>query len=124
MKALEVYAAAQAILTELSAQDAFAFQPDIARLRKLIRILEANKAHKSAATISDLNESLTAQGYPDYLIRAIQAGTIMYEGWDFLYTVNGYCPECEEKLDEFTGSCDPCHLIPALNPDYQKWLEI
>lgn len=35
---------------------------------------------------------------------------------------NGYCPECDGKLDG-GGYCAECHLIPALDPEYQEWLK-
>jgi hypothetical protein len=34
----------------------------------------------------------------------------------------GICPDCNGRLDH-TGGCDDCHIVPALDPDFQKWLE-
>jgi hypothetical protein len=35
---------------------------------------------------------------------------------------NGFCPDCDEKLDD-NGYCTDCHLIPSLDPDFQQWLQ-
>ncbi len=34
----------------------------------------------------------------------------------------GVCPDCDGKLSD-SGYCTDCHITPALDPDYQKWLE-
>jgi len=34
---------------------------------------------------------------------------------------NGICPDCEGGLTD-DGYCQPCHIIPALDPAFQQWI--
>jgi hypothetical protein len=33
----------------------------------------------------------------------------------------GICPDCDERLND-NGYCAHCHIVPALDPDFQRWL--
>lgn len=35
---------------------------------------------------------------------------------------NSICPDCDGNLSE-SGYCIDCHIVPALDPDYQEWLK-
>lgn len=34
---------------------------------------------------------------------------------------NGFCPDCDEKLND-NGLCADCHIVPSLDPEFQEWL--
>ncbi len=34
---------------------------------------------------------------------------------------DGFCPDCDSKLND-NGFCVGCHIVPALDPDFQQWL--
>jgi hypothetical protein len=36
---------------------------------------------------------------------------------------DGICPDCNERLTDDTGYCADCHTIPALNPEYQRYMK-
>lgn len=40
----------------------------------------------------------------------------------FKRIANGFCPDCDGFLSD-NGNCLDCHITPALDPDYQKWLK-
>lgn len=39
----------------------------------------------------------------------------------FVQINKGICPVCAGTLDD-GGYCPACHIVPALDPEYQQWL--
>ncbi len=40
----------------------------------------------------------------------------------FVLIDSGICPECESELDDF-GYCADCHIIPSMDPDFQRFID-
>lgn len=69
-----------------------------------------------------------ANGLPLFPIECFDEGNFFAAGSPTSETANrfslinrGICPECRGKLSE-AGVCDPCHIVPALDPDFQRWV--